>query len=110
MSKLCSYKFIIGQNKGKTCQTLLRGNSELCYRHKKFQKGEIPEAKPVETPVEVKAVIEEPKVETSKASPLAESTMVKKKEVIQLQLEDSSDSSDFSDSDSDSSSTFSYSD
>lgn len=105
MPNFCQYTYIVGAKKGQQCKTLLRGGNDLCYRHKKFKKEEIPESQPV---IEKKPVIEsiaqEHKVESSKPNPLAESTMVKKKEAIQLQLDSSSDSSDFSDSDSDSSS------
>lgn len=117
MSKFCSYKYVAGKNKNQTCQTFLRGRGELCYKHKKFGKGDVvPETKQVETkPVEEIAKIEtvNPVAEekpapiiqetvkkaevkpVAKPSPLAQSTTVKKDKVIQLKADPSSSSSSY---------------
>ena len=103
-TNFCQYKYIVGAKKGQSCETFLRGGGEFCYKHKKFKKE--PEVKPESVPIESKPVeekpAEKPKVVKVKATapPLPKQDVDK---VIQLKLDDSSDSSDWSSS-SDSSS------
>lgn len=101
MSKKCQYKFIIGSKKGQICDRFCRGNGDLCYAHKKFDKPqeqtEIPKSEPIDIKNEAVHHISK---ELSKPPP-------KKEKVIQLKISKSpscsssssdTDSSDFSDS------------
>jgi hypothetical protein len=122
MSNFCSYQYVAGPKKGSQCKTFLRGaDKQLCFRHKKFGKKDIPESKPIicdeelaqnnlldqvyeaedkhskAKQIEKKPAdkpVTPPKVSKAKADVKpAEVTKKEVDKVIQLKLDDSSDSS-----------------